>query len=38
MHPDDWDLNYKKYNPLKNAMTPFFNNEIKPDQKKKAKR
>lgn len=34
MHPDDWDLNYKKYNPLKNAMTPFFNNEIKPDRRK----
>lgn len=26
--------NYKKYNPLKNAMTPFFNNEIKPDRRK----
>ncbi len=35
MHPD-WDYNYKRFNPLKGAMTPFFKNQIEPRRNEEA--
>lgn len=35
MHPD-WDYNYKRFNPLKGAMTPFFKNQIEPRRDEEA--